>query len=512
MSKENNKFISTNFSGGIKLNASPVGVLANSKKIYWDDSFNVEIYKNFGVATSKGNVEIAKNQDGDGIFGITSVQNNSSDFLFLTESGKLCYFSDDLGTISELKTLNTRPERFSAIKFLNGVLILTGTNRIQFVKMSPQVEISEIKIVGVDGGEVYGKCLAQYASRVWVSDGSTLYFSSLGTCDNWDEAQNAGYISNFHTSNSEIVAMTDYAGKLAIYKTDGVYLLTGSSVDDFAINKLGNLGVIATGAVVNANNKQFFMNNSGVYALEQFGELAQIALNTTISENIQTEFLNFDIKKANLASALNNFEKNQIWFFTPNKHAEGISEVLIYDYLNSSWAKRRIPFDIRACANVGGKILTGSQDGRIFVENVGNTFSGKPIEFRFSTPFFHFGEPNKRKIIGEANLILDENFQNAFKFGVCKNFKKDAETDIEYTKTISPKTLVFAGFDDNGGKYSSCWAEDENAGFCWAEPFEEGLRVEVFDSCTSFQLNLSSNTIGDGFGLVGVEFSEVYFD
>ena len=285
MSKENNKFISTNFSGGIKLNASPVGVLANSKKIYWDDSFNVEIYKNFGVATSKGNVEIAKNQDGDGIFGITSVQN----------------ISDDLGTISELKTLNARPERFSAIKFLNGVLILTGTNRIQFVKMAPQVEISEIKIVGVDGGEVYGKCLAQYASRVWVSDGSTLYFSSLGTCDNWDEAQNAGYISNFHTSNSEIVAMTDYAGKLAIYKTDGVYLLTGSSVDDFAINKLGNLGVIATGAVVNANNKQFFMNNSGVYALEQFGELAQIALNTTISENIQTEFLNFDIKKANIS-------------------------------------------------------------------------------------------------------------------------------------------------------------------------------------------------------------------
>ena len=44
------------------------------------------------------------------------------------------------------------------------------------------------------------------------------------------------------------------------------------------------------------------------------------------------------------------------------------------------------------------------------------------------------------------------------------------------------------------------------------EPFEEGVRVGVFDSCTSFQLNLTSKSIGDGFGLVGVEFSDINLD
>lgn len=512
MSKENKSFTTTNFSGGIKLNANAVGLLANSKKLFWDDSYNVEIYKNFGVATTKGNLEIAKTPDNDGILGIVGTNAEYFDFLFVTESGKICHFSDDFRVVKELKTLNARPECFSAIRFYGGILILTGTNRVQFVKFGSELEVSDVVIKGKDGREVFGKCIAQYAGRVWVSDGSTLYFSSLGTHDNWDEAENAGYISNFHTNEEEILAMEDYSDRLAIYKADGVYLLSGFSVEDFSISKLGNLGVLSTGGVVSANNKQYFMSNSGIYALEQFGELGQIGLNTTISENIQPEFLKFDPKKAHLATALKFFEKNQIWFFTPNKDSEGISEVLIYDYLNSSWTKRRIPFDIRACARVNGKILTGSKDGRIFVENVGNTFSGKPIEFKFSTPFFHFGEPAKRKTIGEAYLILDENFQNSFDFGVCKNFKKDIVEDVDYTRTISPKTLVFATKESDGGKYLSTWAIDENEGFSWAEPFEEGVRVGVFDSCTSFQLNLTSKSIGDGFGLVGVEFSDINLD
>ena len=512
MSNNQKKFIYSNLSGGINTSASRVGLLGNSKKLFWDDSYNVEIYKNFGVASVKGSVKIAQDTDNESILGIAQVGEDTTDFIYLTKNGKMCYFSDDLSIATEIKTLNAPPERFCAINFLNGVLVLTGTNRIQYVKTGATPEVSEVVIVGVDGSEVFGQTIAQYASRVWVSDGSILYFSSLGTYDIWDEAENAGYIANFHTSTTEIVAMTEYAGKLAIYKPDGVYLLSGLTVEDFTISKLGNIGAMSTGSVVSANNKQFFISRHGIFALEQFGELAQIGVNTEISVNINNEFLNFDLEKLPLATVLHNYDRNQIWFFTPHRDFAGISEVLIYDYLNHAWCKRRIPFDIQCASTVKGKILTGSSDGAIFMEDIGNTFSGKPIKFSFSTPFFHFGQPNTRKTVEVVNLILDEKFQNSFKFSVCKDFTKASEADEDYMQTISPKSLVFASKEGTGGNYNAVWADNENGDFAWAEPIEDGMRVEVFDSNTSFQLNISSSELGDSFGLVGIEFSEITFD
>ena len=43
------------FSGGIKTNATQVMLGYGAKKLYWDDSYNVELYKNQGVERMMGN-------------------------------------------------------------------------------------------------------------------------------------------------------------------------------------------------------------------------------------------------------------------------------------------------------------------------------------------------------------------------------------------------------------------------------------------------------------------------
>ena len=499
-----------NLSGGINLKSTRIAQIGKNNKICWDDSFNVEILKNQGVCTQKGNMRILELEDHSEIIGIHQVKPMVSDFIYLTKNGDLYYFKSDLGESVHLKTLESAPAGFCAANFLDGVVVVCGNNYPIYVKTPAQEGITEIKIKKSEDEYVFGSAVAVYSSRVWISDGSTLYFSALGNVNDWESDQDAGYIGKFHSSSTEIVALSEYVGTLAVYKQDGVYLLSGSSVEDFAIKKYGNLGTMSSKSPLSVNNRQYFVNISGIYALEQFGELAQIALSENISSPVASEFEKIDKNKFEKITTLEKMSKNQIWFFLPIRDISCQGYFLIYDFENNAWFKRLVPYEITAVANVCGEILTADKNGSIFQEDCGNTFSGKPLEFKFSTSFFDFGKPNIRKICNEVNLIFDEGFENSFDFWVCKDHKTSKISDVARVETIDEKTLIFSNSNADNATNSS-WADD-SGGFCWADFSESGVRVEVFDSNYSVQLNFKSRNIGDGFGLVGIEFNDILED
>lgn len=498
-----------NLSGGINLKSSRIAQIGKNNKICWDDSYNVEILKNQGVCTQKGNTRILKLDNKVEIIGISQVKSMVSDFVYLTKNGELYYFNSSFNQSTLLKTFENAPLDFCAANFLDGVVIITGNNLPIYVKSAQPEGISEIQIKKSENEYVLGAAVAVYASRVWISDGSTLYFSALGSAEDWESASDAGYIAKFHSSSTEIVALSEYSGSLAVYKQDGVYLLSGSSVDDFSIKKYGNLGTLSAKSPLSVNNKQYFVNESGIYALEQFGELAQIALSDNISSPVASEFEKIDKNLYKKITTLTRIKKNQIWFFLPRVNISGEGYFLIYDFENKAWFKRLVPYEITACANVNGEILTADKNGSIFCEDFGNTFSGLPLKFKFSTSFFDFGMPNVRKICDKVNLIFDEEYENSFDFYVCKDYKTSKISDVARIDTINEKTLVFLLNDENLN--NSSWADDLD-GFCWAEVSDAGARVEVFDSNYSVQLNFTSQKIGDGFGLVGIEFQDILED
>ena len=84
--------------------------------------------------------------------------------------------------------------------------------------------------------------------------------------------------------------------------------------------------------------------------------------------------------------------KNQIWIFPPLLSETAEKEVWIYDWELDCWFTRVIPYEITGAATVSGEIYTISPEngGKIFIENRGNTFSGKAIKFSISTPFSIF--------------------------------------------------------------------------------------------------------------------------
>ncbi len=497
-----------NLNGGINTAKTKVGKAESAKKLSWDDSKNVEILKNQGICRCRGNVLILDKGADFEVVGISEYGKGTNDFVFAGANGEIYYYerANDVQTL-----VHTFTEPISTVlftKFLDGLIILTDSNPPVYFKRGADVE--PLNLEDADGTAIIPTSCAVYANRVWLSHKSTLYFSALGTYCDWTTPDDAGYISKFHSSTSKITAMMPYCGSLAVYNADEVYLLTGSTPDDFSIARFADTGTKSARGVVCADNKQFFVNNHGVFYLAQAGILSQIALYDNLAENVFSFFHQINYSQMPKSLALVYENKNQLWFFLP--FSNYLNTVLIYDFSSSCWLKRVIPYQISTGATVCGKILTGTDDGKIFEEDCGNSFSGLPIEFEFSSPFFHLGAPTTRKIIEDFNFIFDEEHENRFKFSVSKDYISQERTDVDTINTTQPQSLVWV---DNStlDDFNSVWDENENDyEFFWALPLEEAYRTEIFDANTSVQLHITGDSIGDDFAIVGIEFKEILID
>ncbi len=401
-----------NLSGGINTAKTRIGMGQDTKRLYWWDSKNVEILKNQGVCRQKGNVKLFDLNPAAGVLALHEYPKSTPSFVFATSDGKIYSYNHVTTLLTLLHTFETAPNAVSFTPFLDGIIIAADNNAGVYYKQGKDIE--PLGLQDADGAPIPSATVGVFASRVWIAKGSTIYFSALGTYKNWTSTQDAGYISKFHSSTTDIVAMKEYCNNFAIYKADGVYLLSGSSPEDFAVTRLANIGTISNNSVVCADNKQYFINENGVFYLGQAGMLSQIALSSNIADNIKTFFEQINYSQAAKAAALLYEIKNQIWFFIPKVNAEYLSEVYIYDFACDAWFKRVIPYQITAAATVCGKIYTATFSGEVFAEDKGNTFAGLPIEFQFSSPFFHLGAPTVRKIVEDFNFIFDEEYENRF--------------------------------------------------------------------------------------------------
>jgi hypothetical protein len=291
-----------NLSGGINTAKTRIGMGQDTKKLYWWDSKNVEILKNQGVCRQKGNVKLFSLNPAVNVLALHEYPKSTPHFVFATSSGEIYSYNDTTRVLTLLHTFDISPNAVSFTPFLDGIVIAADNNPGVYYKQGK--DIKPLGLQNADGEPILSTTVGVFASRVWVAAGSTVYFSALGTYNNWTTDQDAGYISKFHSSTTDIVAMKEYCNNLAIYKADGVYLLSGSSPADFAVTRLANIGTMSSNSVVCADNKQYFINDNGIFYLGQAGMLSQIALSSNIANNIKEFFEQINYSKTAQAAAL----------------------------------------------------------------------------------------------------------------------------------------------------------------------------------------------------------------
>lgn len=495
-----------NMSGGINQASTKTELGINTKNIYWSDAQNVEVLQNKGIVRQKGNILLKKLPEKEKITAIHEMKyGDTHRLIIVTVSGKI-YIYDDLTSDLTLlkKTLNSSKPVFT--DFLDGTIVSSLSDEMFFIKNNSNFEIVSCNLKNSQNKPIYSNIVAVYKGRVWVAENSSIYFSALGSYSDFTTADDAGYISDFYTDTDKIIALKSYKDYLAIYKNKKVYLLTGSSTEDFAIEPFADKGAVSQSCIVTVNNKQYFFSN-GIYSL-QVGDLNQIELGNEITEKIKEEFSKFEKTRMKEVFALNYEDKNQIWYFIPYKTDPYFHTIWINDFVNKAWYKRVLPQDITAACIFKESVVTADIEGNIYKENSGNSFNGKPIEFMWKSPFLSLGNPTIRKTIDEFYFILDESYENNFKFSVFKNYDSESRDDCEKIYSINFENLVW--YKENSEiSMNSDWSLDDDFAV-WALDTESMYKAEISEANYSIQLCIEGDSEDNNVAIIGIEFKEVY--
>lgn len=495
-----------NLSGGINQALTKTELGMDTKKIYWTDAENVEIHQNRGIVKQKGNsLFLDIEEEITGIYEMSSY--DISKMLITTESGKIYVYDENkLSTTLVNKTLTGKKPEF--LNFLNGILIMTESDGLFYIKNNSSYEVVDCGLKDLNGNVLTAGTMAVYKGRIWIAKDATIYYSALGTYNDFTTSNDAGYINEFHTDTGSITALKQYKDYLAIYKKDSVYLLTGISPDDFAINLFANKGAVTDGAIVNVENKQYFLSN-GIFALEQVGELNQIQLGSEISQKIKVEFSSFGDLKNTLC--LHYESKSQMWYFFPYADDNYYHTVWINDYINKAWYKRVIPQDIVTACIYKGCVYTADNDGKIYKEDFGTTFNGSAIKFMWKSPFLALSNAHHRKMIDEFYFLLDTEYDNNFNFSVYKDYDSEYSDDSENIFSIHQEHLIWA--DNDSLDSLPCYWPSEDASFpVWAVNTDTMEKAEISESNYSVQLCVKGEELTHSCAIIGLQFREIYND
>lgn len=493
-----------NLSGGINQASTKTELGLDTKNIYWTDSKNVEILQNRGIIKQKGNTNILALQSEEEISAMHELKYSSRRRLILiTKNGSIYIYNLENDTLVLLETTIFHA-KITFTDYLNGTLIASDSYKLLFLKNDENFTITDCNLKDSNNAYVYTNIIAVYKGRIWAAKDSTLYFSALGKSDDFQTADDAGYISNFYTDADEILALKPYKDYLAIYKEKSVYLLSGSNPDDFAIIPFADRGTYSNECVVNVNNKQYFMTD-GIYPLE-VGTLNQIMIGDDITRKIKSEFDKFDKSRLNEVFALHYELKNQVWYFIPYLNDDYFHTIWINDYVNKAWFKRVVPQNITTACIYNNKILTADCNGKIYIEDYGTTFDGDAIDFMWKSPFLSLGNPSVRKSIDEFYFILDETYENNFTFSVYKNFDSENRDDVEQIYSTNFNNLHWS---DDYKNLNDVWDSDDNTSL-WAVSADTMYKAEISEANYAVQLCVEGNELGSSAAIIGIEFKEIY--
>ena len=497
-------------SGGINQATTKTELGLNAQKLYWADSENVELYNNKGIIKQKGNTLLLELPNKDSIVAMREMESDGLyKLIVVTNSGEIYIYSDSSSSLKKLdKTLTGK--NVQIVNFLRGVIVATDSDEMFYIKDNANFDIVDCNLKDNAENPLFPDCVTIYKGRVWCAKESTIYYSALGTYDDFKTEADAGYISDFHTDTSDIIAMHTYKDYLAIYKKDRVYLLTGSNPTDFSVSLFADKGTMAKNSIVNVDNKQFFLSN-GIYALEQVGELNQIRLGSEISKNIKNEFNSFDSARLKYTNVLHYQNKSQTWYFFPYLGKEYYNTIWINDYLNHAWYKRILPQKITSACNFKNRIVTADCDGRIYYEDYGTTFDGKSIPFVWKSPFLSLGNVHHRKLIEEFYFVLDDLNDNKFKCSVYKDYDSSYADDYELISSRHFNQLVWAD-EDSSDESIYCWTKENDSTPVWTIGTDVLEKAEICGSCYSVQICVEGTAIDDNCSIIGLQFREIYND
>lgn len=415
----------------------------SSNVITASDLQNVELFatetnSGVGIRTASGNVAVSDALPArEKIIGIfESVQKSVTYFFAYAESaneGKIYLFSPDDGSFTlkvEGLSVTGKACATDVSQGWSDLWVFSNSKEmlsIELGKMNEDNEPDEVVMMNLkdpENRDVKGLGIVIYSGRLWVFNGQVLWYSAQENIYDFSTSDaeivtSAGYIEFV----KKITAIYPYLGSLAVFHSNSSCMIMQDESNHGFYKSFDSPGGCAGyGALVFHGTQLYFYDNTkkGVFSFLQVVN-GDKTLGENIALDIQDEL--FAIQAAGLerikALSVVTAERNEVWFLIPdldNKY----SRVLIYDYLRSSWVKRKCQ-KINCIAVINGKLY--SAGNKIYEEYVSNEFDGEFIESYYKCTPLNLGVENSLKILAyPPKLTLNMFYTNKFNVEYTKDY------------------------------------------------------------------------------------------
>ena len=450
--------ICNNFSG---INRN--GAQYSSSIITATDMQNVELFSTennsgVGIRTAAGNIAICdfipENEVVINIF--ESTQKAKSHFFVHTESpdeGKIYLFLPETGELILKKDALTVTGKSCATDISQGwadLWVFSNSEEIlsiELEKTDNDGNLSEITVMDLkdmDGRTVKGLGLVVFAGRLWIFNGQKLWYSVQENIYDFSTSDaeiitSAGYIEFV----KNITAIYPYLGSLAVFHSNSSCMIAQDDTDQSFYKTYDSPGGCASyEALVFHGTQLYFYDDTkkGVFSFLQVIN-GDKTLGKNIAVEIQDELFSIPSKQVESIKALSvvTSDRNEVWFLLPTED-ENHSTIMIYDYIRSTWIKRKSQ-KINAIRVIGSKLYSVGK--KIYEEYSSNEFDGEFIEAYYDCAPLNLAVENSLKILAyPPKITMNMYYTNDFYIKYMKDYNS-LTTKIRHIVSKTFKNILY---------------------------------------------------------------------
>lgn len=294
-----------------------------------------------------------------------------------------------------------------------------GTEKIMFVDGTNYPTIFDGTTWSFAGGDqiiARPKYINLFKNTIFVSgdinDPHLVAYSSPSDEADWTAASGAGQI----IAGFSVTQICPFRDALYVFGQKNIKKI-GISGTNFIIDDVAHdIGCIAPDSVVEINGDLMFIASDGIRTVSATEKIGDVNL-ASVSKKIQSILVNLiNIHAMQQVTAVVIPNKSQVRFFfsdpgDPENTTNGIIGSLreSSDGLMWEWGELK---GIRASSTTQGYIQTkqfilhGDYNGKVYRQEMGNSFDGNPIKATFQTTYLDFGESQRRKTIRNVNIFV----------------------------------------------------------------------------------------------------------
>lgn len=379
------------------------GVNANGQ-ISALDTYNVELVQteigaNVGIKTMKGNtaafvlssgfsvVEIFKSvQDGVTHTFIYAENSDKGVLYHVTVSNTLEVIIDNLSATGNANGITMTSTAYDVFVFTNGVEAKT----VCFTDDAGYGDrVKTINATDYLSREIHWLSMVEWNGFLVVASDYGVHASHQNDIYTWNDNPKDVADSWYIDFSKKVTAVFAYTGGLYIFTGDDTSYLntTPNDTTNSKLELIAGIGCYNYQAIVKHDTYLYFYDNNqkNVYFIQNI-DSGQMRPSGPIAKEIQSYFS--EIERIKLYSCIYG-NRNEVWCIVND-------ELLICDYAQGEWMKRKEQ-DINTICLINNVVYSGTNDGVILIENIGNKFNGATIQALYQTSFINIGSDSNVK-------------------------------------------------------------------------------------------------------------------